>query len=377
VKQKHILFLAPFYPDEGNPYAGRFFREHAEALAANGFNVSVIFPSVKAFSQEKTLRLSQTRESLHGVFTVRTARGVVSQRFAWMNNAALESACKSAFSAVVQEHGLPDFILAETGFPTGELAHRLSLNYGIPYGIFDHYSFSSRMLVEHRAGWPGVYSKAHFRAAVSPALQRVIRAGTDFRFPVEVLPNCLAGPLEDRPVLPLPDSKTMSWIFVGRDHPVKQPDLLFQAFAMLPQNHRLTTVGLPERYEAYKQLPDAVKSRITLLAGMPAGALWDEMDRHHALICTSAIETFGMAPLEMLALGRAITTTPCGGPEQFIRTENGRVSTGFSAEEVARAMLETETLVRSGWDGNSSAASVRQKYAASQFARTFASLLPS
>jgi glycosyltransferase involved in cell wall biosynthesis len=370
----HICLIVSFYPDATHPYAGRFFREHAEALSDAGYTVSVLYPSLAAFSSVKTLAPEISVSKEKGITVIRSQATVLAQRFSFLNAKALKRAFHEAYRQLESTLGKPDFCLAETGFPPAVFAEQLHEKKGIPFGIIDHFSFSARMFREHADEWQHIYPKARFCAAVSPMLQRVVRAATDFRFPVEVLPNCLSKVLLELPVSPMSNRNTFSWIWIGRNHPVKKPEKALEAIALLPPNHTLTMVGLDNTDALASTLNEQNHTRVRFVDGMPAEKLWPLMEAHDALLCTSEMETFGMAPLEMLAMGRPVVTTPCGGPEQFVTETNGRVTAGLSVQAIADAMLECSQTVKTDFDCNKVARDVRSRFSPEAFARTFAAL---
>lgn len=370
----HLLMLVPNWPDDKNLFHGRFFKEQAMALRQE-FSVSVLYPKVHPLrvNTRDFVKIDQTAVS-DGLFEVTASVCAPMQRFAAVNRIALNKAFDAGISHILREKGPVDFVFAQTGFPQGEMAYRYHHKHGVPFSILDHYSFAPAMFFQHKKSWPVVYKAAGFRAAVSPSLQRVVRICTDFRFDVAVLPNCLDERLINRPILPFQREKYMKWIFIGRDHPVKQPSLLLEAFALTPPNHSLSIVGLGTSFEYLPSIPSQLKERIRLLPAMTATDLWTEMEKHTALICTSSIETFGMAPLEMLALGRPVVSTPCGGPEGFVNDENGIICDDFSADSILDAMSNLESRLHT-LNPQSIAETVRNRFSPQAFARTFKALV--
>jgi glycosyltransferase involved in cell wall biosynthesis len=123
-------------------------------------------------------------------------------------------------------------------------------------------------------------------------------------------------------------------VFVGRaDDPRKNVQLLLDAARNLP-DVRVRLIGDPPR----APLPPNVE------AVGRVGSVAEQLRPARLLVVPSHQEGFGLQAAEALAAGVPVITTPCGGPEDLIRTSGaGRVLTGFDADELAtaaRALLE-------------------------------------
>lgn len=70
--------------------------------------------------------------------------------------------------------------------------------------------------------------------------------------------------------------------------------------------------------------------------------VYEQLEKHSALLSTSKIETFGVAMAEMIASGRPVVCTPSGGPESFINAANGVIAESHSVEDLLKAMKHVE-----------------------------------
>jgi glycosyltransferase involved in cell wall biosynthesis len=143
-------------------------------------------------------------------------------------------------------------------------------------------------------------------------------------------------PVDTERFAPLPDEEwdtilsAPELVFLGRaDDPRKNVGLLLDAFRLLrPRlpDCRLKLVGtrpagpLPAGVTATGPLPSV------------AGVL----RRSSLLVLPSLQEGFGIVVAEALASGVPVLVTPCGGPEDLVRSSGGgEVTTGFDPEELA------------------------------------------
>ena len=66
----------------------------------------------------------------------------------------------------------------------------------------------------------------------------------------------------------------------------------------------------------------------------------DEIDKHHAVIINSRIETFSVVALEALAAGKPLIYTQCGGPTELIPVDCGLSVPIDNNKELQSAILK-------------------------------------
>ena len=133
-------------------------------------------------------------------------------------------------------------------------------------------------------------------------------------------------------------------LFIGRaDDGRKNLPLLLDAFALLRERLpevRLTLVGEPPR----RALPAGVR------ALGHVGSVTVPLRAAALLVLPSLQEGFGIVVAEALACGVPVLVTPCGGPEELVRTSGGGVVLStFQPEELAaraEAMLADRPALR-------------------------------
>ena len=138
-------------------------------------------------------------------------------------------------------------------------------------------------------------------------------------------------PEEDEPWLERLQAPVIA--FVGRaDDPRKNLPLLLQAFDVIrarTPGARLRLIGRPPR-----RVPPGVH-----VLGEVA-SLVEPLRSASLLVLPSWQEGFGIVVAEALACGVPVLSTPCGGPEELLRTSGGGlVLSGFDADELATAAL--------------------------------------
>jgi len=207
---------------------------------------------------------------------------------------------------------------------------------GRPYGCW----IGTTIGAEWAGRSPGLSPSHRLAAGASrPVLERIERrvlAGAAALYatsPASLAEVAAASGRDDVGVLPIPidadrftPASDEKWrealaapvlVFVGRaDDPRKNLPLLLDAFADLRRSHpgaRLRLVGAPPRASA----PTGVEA-VGVVADVAV-----ELRKAALFILPSRQEGFCIAAAEALAAGVPVISTPCGGPEEMLRTSGG------------------------------------------------------
>ena len=103
----------------------------------------------------------------------------------------------------------------------------------------------------------------------------------------------------------------LSMIFVGRVHPIKNPDYLLDVLGGVKANVSLTVVGSCEDPEFWQKCEKAIRVlpsniSVTYAGEMPNHQLPDIIARHHIFTLPTRGENFGHAIFEALVLGKPV-----------------------------------------------------------------------
>jgi glycosyltransferase involved in cell wall biosynthesis len=187
-----------------------------------------------------------------------------------------------------------------------------------------------------------VLRQAAVVCATSPASRRAVMAAADL--PPERV-KLLPISIDTERFRPEPDDRWRQrlekpiLVFVGRARdPRKNVGLLVEAFRRIRlrvPRVRLRLVGQPPARALLRGLPDE-----TEVVG-EVESVHETVRANTLFVMPSLQEGFGVAVAEALASGVPAVVTPCGGPEEMIRgSGGGRVLSGFSADELAEAVVE-------------------------------------
>ncbi|MBI3529596.1 MAG: glycosyltransferase [Betaproteobacteria bacterium] len=245
-----------------------------------------------------------------------------------------------------------DLIHAHFIYPDGVLAARLGRRYGLP------------VVTTEGAPWrPWFDDYPAVRAQVLRAL-----ASVRLVLPVSTslernIVDAMGGHVTTRVVHNVVDEATFtpsetegSWdpdqlLFVGVIRRVKGLDILVRAFATLARRRptlRLLVIGAAF-YRGYQRDEDEVRrlvgelglaGRIRFAGQSSPAEVAAAMQRSALLVVPSRRETFSAVTAEAIASGTPVVATRCGGPEDIITPENGRLVPSEDPEALARAIDE-------------------------------------
>jgi teichuronic acid biosynthesis glycosyltransferase TuaC len=244
-----------------------------------------------------------------------------------------------------------DLIHAHFGYPDGVVACALGRKYRVPVVMTEHAPWLPWMqrypLVRHQAVWAAKSCAAHI--AVSRSLRETIVQVSGDSTKVHVIPNVVDGtifrPPQKRHRVP------GQILFVGVVRHVKGVDILLEALGELRQRHpaaRLLLAGQPF-YRSYQQAETRLQRRTREL-GLDNYVEWigDRtpaqvarlMSESQVVVLPSRSETFGSVLIEALACGTPVVATRCGGPEEIVTAETGRLVPREDPSALAGALAD-------------------------------------
>lgn len=338
------LFIVPsWYPTAENPGAGSFFREQAEALAARGNRVAVLYAEAR-FRRSGPAGFFERTDGSVPVLARRGKNPIpgFEPGLRLTRGRMLEKLYREA------EHrfGRPDLVHLHScrqAFEAAALCRRHSL----PLVWTEHYSGLMRDPGRAlRAECLCALENASVRVAVSAALRdsMLSLAGSSFRETVEVVPN-----LVDTAVF-TPEGPAArpagGFVFaaMGNFVPVKGFDILLRAFARVKRARAdavLLLAGSGPEEAALRRLAGTlgVGGAVIFTGRVPRADAPRFFRSCDCFICPGRTETFGMVLVEALACGKPVVAADCGGPRDIVTPQNGLLCLPEDDEALAGAML--------------------------------------
>lgn len=328
-----ILMITPWYPDERNPNSGVFIRTQAQALTRAGHEVVVISAKINY----TRFGLFSYAVQLSELASVHEHRVNIKKSFPLYNqlNFLLTALW---YSWRVGRKFKPDVIHASIGYPGAFWGWALGRLLGRPFLITEHTriinNFRSKL---HRALTLFGLKRAAIVLAVSRSLAAEIETYTKKN--VIVVANTIDVSRFERPST-VNTSVPQIGFLGGVNTPVKGLDILLQALAKTTSDCMLHIGGSGTLLQQYKQL--AISLNITEKCNFYGFIPYDEVpyfiSRMHFLVCSSRYETFCVSLIETMASGKPVVATRCGGPEEFITTQNGVLVEKENPEKLGEAL---------------------------------------
>jgi glycosyltransferase involved in cell wall biosynthesis len=337
-----ILWLASWYPNEMDIYAGDFIQRQAEAVSLIN-PVDLIFVG-KHIGQAKTS--SSSNLNTHGNFDNLHER--ILYYYSEEKKQSVLTRLKSFydyFNTHVKEignlkkkAGLPDLIHVQVAMRSGLVALYLKWKYKIPYVVTEHWSgyYSQSMDTLFKRSFLErfftirILRNASCLLPVSQALGQQIH---DFWAPVrfQPIPNVVNTKYffyeEKR------EPEFFRFIHVSSLKYPKNPEAIIRSFIELQKSgfHAEIVLVGPANPELMKII-DATglyRNRIHSTGELPYAQVATELKKSNALVMFSSYENLPCVILEALCAGVPVISSRVGGVPEIINHENGiMVDTG-------------------------------------------------
>ena len=346
-----VLVVPSWYPSNEHRTAGIFIHQQVKALAERA-DVAVLYvreareglrPRVAG---EEGLPVARAQLKMPPVSRTipGRSRAVATNLF----NKLYRYRCTglSAFEELRGTWGTPDIVHVQALWPAGLIAYAIKRRYGIPYVVTEHseeyLAASDRRLVRT----PGVV-RLLLRplargASRTIAVSRFLAARlTDLGLAVDpvVIPNL--APVT--PPLPLPVGGRHAIAHVSVMGPAKNLSALLQAVDRLRRRRSdflLRLIGDGESRPGLERQAAALRlgGVVEFTGRVDAGEVRRLLGDSAFMVVSSTHETFSVSAAESLMCGRPVLSTRCGGPEEFVTADVGRLIEAGSVEALVEGL---------------------------------------
>lgn len=321
-----IYILSRGYPDPITPQWGCFERDQAEALAALGHTIVLLY--VEFRFRWRIRKRGFEKRTINGVnilslFTLPTGflkplGGTLLRKIKIWHFISL-------YNRAVKLFGKPD-VLYSHYLTNTDFAVELKQRFHIPLVGIEHWSKLNQNPLDYAIEQQAKHAYPHLDRliTVSHHLQHNIKQllGIDSIVVYNMVNSSFL--FETKPK----QDDVIRFISVGSLLPIKGFDTLLKAFfeAKLPSKKwTLSIVGDGCEYQKICKLIDDMhlNNNVQLLGKRTKDQISRLLCEHDVFCLASRSETFGVAIIEALSCGLPVIATQCGGPEEFITKDNG------------------------------------------------------
>jgi glycosyltransferase involved in cell wall biosynthesis len=349
MREKEILWLASWYPNEKNPVAGDFIQRHA--LAVSTFRkLTVIYMDQSGWHETSTLdktdiqTIGNITEIRRYMPFVKTGIRLVDR---FMYNLKYFGGYKRLLQKYFSENGYPQLIHVHVPMKAGKLALWAKRKWGIPYIISEHsstYFESAPDYFEKRSNYFQNSVRKIFKGAVavtnvSKTVALILESKMGIKS-IQVIHNTVDENLFFHTHAP---EKKFRFIHVSTMNEQKNITGLLDTFKILSTRRKdweLRMVGpvstqLQNRLETLKNDFD-----LSYSGEISYQQVAVEMQQASAFILFSNHENFPCVIAEALSCGLPVITSDAGGAGECIDINNGKVVPVGNKEKLLLALNE-------------------------------------
>jgi glycosyltransferase involved in cell wall biosynthesis len=343
----HILILPSWYPSINKPLNGIFFAEQAKALLDSGLRVGVVAPIQRGIRQLRGGNLGRHRFVVDfameaGIPTFRSLGWAIPKSW-YLNRMLYLAQTKRLIREYIKCFGKPDLIHAHSCIFGGIAASRAADELAVPYIITEHSTLFARGLIPK-------WQKPEIAQALMGASACIAVSGSlrgklleySAHCQIDVVPNVIDTEFFCRPGAPR-TFKPFVFLTVAVLHSKKGIQLLLQAFAAKFKGVDGVEVWIggdgPERRNLERLATSLdIASQVRFLGMLSREKVRENMWQASAFVLPSYYETFGVVFVEAMSTGLPAIGTRCGGPEEIITPQVGRLVASGDVVGLGNAM---------------------------------------
>ncbi len=318
----NVLVVAKGIPTKDNPGLGIFEFDQAQALSEAGVNVTYLAVDLRSIRRKRKFGTYTIVKNGIKIYVLSIPLGNISHKLFY---GIAGNALKKALPNILEEEKID--IVHTHFFEIGAVMSYAKLPSNVKWIHTEHSSTVNTSNVNDTIKkYSYFYKMVDKLIVVSTALGKSIRDN----FGVESI--CIHNILDIKNFEYSERQYTEKFTFVSTGNlvEIKRMDYLIQAFSTaFKNNHNVELLIIgdgPLREELNEQIKkEGMSGRICLLGRKSREEINDIYKNCGCFVLLSQSETFGVAYIEALATGLPVIATKCGGPEDFVNEDNGRL----------------------------------------------------
>ena len=336
-----VLFVTRGFPSKENPMSGNYEAVQAKAIVAKGHEVSVI-----AIKWRNPLHIFKCGRVKHrvvdGIHIYECQRVMLYLPRIFLpkiEQRVMQWQFRKVYRQYEKERGVPDVVHAHI-IRYAAPAIFLKKEHNLPFVITEHWTTMNTESIPQRIMYQSfAYQIADRVICVSEAL------AANLRLKCNIQPLVINNMVNDQFFKGCKNErndKAFRFIGVGALRRNKRFDILVEAFALchFPDNVCMDIIGEGDERQLIenKIRQFDLGGQVKLLGVKTPEEVNDLLCQSDCFVLSSRLETFAIVVIEAMAKGLPVVATRSGGPETFVRKEDGILVPKENAEELAKAM---------------------------------------
>ena len=345
-KKIHILVIPSWYPDNKDDFEGSFFREQSLGALKQGCDVGIIFPDLKDLRGLKKIRVFPKiyYENDEGLRTYRMLWNNWFPKMKFLQIMFFKLLGLILFRRYIKEFGKPDIIHCHSVMMGGWLTEKISDEYKIPFVITEHNSLFFRGLhKKYYTKISEICNKSALCLSVSSdyckILKKTIPDSPDW-IPHNniVSQKFLSTSIKNKVKDPF------VFISISSLYKHKNIPLILKSFKKFNKDHpksELKIIGVGLEESTLKILKEKLEIKnVSFLGRKTRDQIVHELNKSNVFVLGTKYETFGVVLIEAISMGLPVIVTDCGGSDDIMNEEIGKVTKQNDVEDMYKSMID-------------------------------------
>jgi glycosyltransferase involved in cell wall biosynthesis len=377
-QRKKALWLVSWYPNRNDRFDGDFIQRHAKAAAID-HDVHVIFVTGGELDQPLEEEWNHATGLTEQIIYFKKINGPfkkIRKFITW------QSLYRGALVKYISTYGRPDVVHVHVPWKAGLIALWLKKKYGIDYIVTEHWGiycgttsddFYSRP-AQVRNSLKKIFAGAVIFTTISRYLADAVKKATG-KICTQLIPNVV-----DTSLFYHKEEKysRFSFIHVSNMVPLKNVDLILEAFSLLVKNagdhFQLILVGNRDESLLSKASElNLLNTNVFFKGEVTYVEVAEEMRRSHCFVIFSDSETFSCVTAEALCCGLPVIAGKTGALPELVNESNGILVEPRDTEALWKAMEQAWKNYNS-FDKNSISLEAASRYGYARVAGDFVQL---
>lgn len=339
-----VLVIPTWYPSGEDKLMGIYHKEFTSALNKNGIDADMLYIDRQRLSKPFRYLFMKKREIVEEdgykvyIFRMLNLRPI---NFDLQIRAYVRK-MEKAFKYYLKHNIKPDILHAEVTVPAGYAAVHLGKKYGIPVVVTEHGGLLERFFKDEPYKKYGLYTLNNcYYSTVSSYMRDIV---LKYKDECDIIPNQVDTEIFKNDLV-RKKSEPFNLISVCALREGKRLDVAFKALKILIDegykiHYDIIGDGFYESIFKKACKDTGVEEYVSFLGRKDKKDIPSYLEKAHALLISSELESFAIPGIEALASGLPVITTDCLGPRDFVLEKCGAIAKVNDPVDLARAIKE-------------------------------------